>query len=320
MANRKKVLIIIAAALLLLAVFYFAKGNMESQNNGLPKNTEATHDVFGVIALEKAVQAHPQYEKLEQLKKERRQIASSIENAPPTRLDMTMPELDMAAVDDSIRQKKMEKVRQKLDELNERLKQQELSLREAHAPAYGQAAKEIDAQYLPKIFNLQLKLETLSISQEAGREIKRQVDGLKMEHEQKLSEARQEIFAKIAASMTEEQEKAKKELDAYAAAVEQELVADARKQLDETQARNHLAMAGKSSGISLGAQPPGKTKEDLENKEKEIAVLQEAILKDIAAKVAKIAKDNQLSVVLTSVQVNVTAMDITDLVIKEFNK
>lgn len=320
MANRKKVAIAIAVAILgLLAVVYMMKGNMGSEKSGLPGSIAGEHDAFGILELEKVFKIHPQYQKLEQLKKERNAIALNLENEKSVRLDTALPTIDLAALDDSIRQKKNEKIGQKLNALNEQLQQQEQLLRQQHSGAYEQSAKEIDEQYLPKIFNLQLKLETLSISQEAGMQIKQQIDGLKAEHEQKIDQQRQMFFAQVGSLMKDEHAKAKKELDEYAAAVEKELVADARKQVDEQQARNHLAMAGKSNEIKLGMEEAGKTREDLANKEKEIAVLQESMVKDIANKVAKVAEANKLSVVLTAVQVNVSAMEITDLVIKEFN-
>ena len=318
MANRKKVILIIVVVILSsLAVFYMVKNHSKQEENGLPE-IAAEQATFGLIDMDKAMQAHPQYKQLIELKKEYDALALESKKAKPVQIDTQPPSVDFSAIDASINQKKNEKIKQKIEQLNAELQKKELEIRKQMDADYQEAAQKIDDQYISQIFNLQLKRNTLDVTKETVAGIDQQIEQLKNEQRQKLVENHQKFSAKLMELMKPDHEKAKKELDDYAAEIEKDLVEDAHRQVSEIEKRNHLAMAEKTNELKLGMDNSTTVRDKLENKEKEISVLQDEIIKDIASKVSKIAIENKLDIVLTSVQVNISAMDITDIVIKEF--
>lgn len=319
MADQKKIAVIVLVVILgIVGVVYFTKNSAVPRNAELPQATAVEQERFGLVDMDQVIAAHPHYEQLEKLKKERNTLMLSMEKTRQAGVDASPPAIDFSAIDRLMNQEKTEKMKAKLQELNGVLQKQELVFREAHQPAYEAALKDIDGQYTHKIFNLELKLKTLQVSPEAATEIQGQIDKLKAEQMQKMQEQQQQFFVKISGLMQEAQAKAKQELDAYSAAVDAELLEKARKQVDEQQSRNHLAMAEKSNGLQLDLNNVGNKQAELEDKEKEIAVLEEKIVGEIVAKVGQIAEENKLSVVLAQVQVNINAQDITPLVVKAF--
>lgn len=318
MVKQKKVIFaVVAVVLCCIAAFYLFRAQ-PSAEKGSPEATATEQSAFGVIDMRRAMQAHPQYQKLTQLKKERNTLALSAEQGTDVNLSMPEPALDMTTMADSMRQKRNQKAQQKLKELNENLEKRHNALATQHGAAFEAETTAIDASYVPQIFNLQLKLDTLQVSKETAVEIQRQIVALKSEHMQKLHASQQAFLQKLSVLMQPEKEKAGTEMDAYMADLDRALMEEQKQVAEQAQARNHLAMAQKTNELKVGMKSSADLRGTLNDKDEEIAVLEEKILQDISGKTAKIALQQKLSAVLASVQVNVSAVDVTDLVIQEF--
>lgn len=321
MANRKKAIIGVVFVLLILAVgFYLTKPSPNHDAQRPPEATTVLETDIGIIDINRTMREHPDYEKLTRLRKERNALAADAEDIRDLKVDNSVPTSDLAALEGSARQQRNQKLVAKQAELNERLKQKDIALRAQFSGQHGTEIKEIDDMYLPQVFNLQLKLDTLRIDKDAAEQIVGQINALKREHSEKVRDNQEKFLKQIAGLMKVEQDKAMQELQAYVVSVDNEIGADLSKKQAEIEARNHLAMAQKTNEIKLGMSGGADLQQKLLDKEKAFIELEEAMQKGISGKVAKIAIEHKLTTVLASVKVNIKAMDITDLVIQEFKK
>lgn len=321
MTNRKVIVIsILVLAVVAFSGLYLSKTSQNDHAEGLPNTAADTANGLGVIDMNQAIKAHPRYQELTELKKARSLLAANAENTKNFQVNNSPSAADLSAIDTALQQKRNQQLGEKHRELSERLKKKEQELSAQFSAPHEAALKEIDAVYLPQIFNLQLKLDTLKVTPEVGQEMLSKVSALKAEHSQKIREVQQNFFVQIGGMMKEEQAKATQELDAYAAMLNQELSNEARKKQGEIEVRNHLAMTEKTNELKLGMQNSANMQQALIDKEQEASALQDLIIKDISAKVAKIALEKNLSTVLAKVQSNISALELTDLVIAEFKK
>lgn len=321
MANRKKVLFaVLALAIALCAGYYYLNSAAPKNAKGLPGGVPAAKSDIGYVDVNQAIRVHPKYQTLVQLKKEYNDTADAAQSRKGFRVESPVPSADLSALGESARQERNQKITAKHAELNERLKQRESELA-AQLSAERQAeAQAIDDLYYPLIFNLQLKLDTLRVDQETAAKILEQINALKQEHSDKARDAQRKFAAAISERMRAEQEKASEELNQYAAAIDRELGAATRQKQEEIEARNRAAVEQKVNEMKRGMADQESARQELQNKQREIAALEEAIQKDIADKVEKLAIERKLTTVLSMLRVNVSAVDLTDLVVEEFKK
>lgn len=321
MANRKKVLFaVLALAIALCAGYYYLNSAAPKNAKDLPGGVPAAKSDIGYVDVNQAIRAHPKYQTLVQLKKEYNDTADAAQSRKGFRVESPVPSADLSALGESARQARNQKIAAKHAELNERLKQKESELAAQFSTERQAEAQAIDDLYYPQIFNLQLKLDTLRVDQETAANILEQIDALKQEHNDKAREAQRKFAVAISERMRAEQEKASEELNQYAAAIDQELGVAARQKQEEIETRNRAAMEQKVNEMKRGMADEESARQDLQNKQQEIAALEEAMQKDIADKVEKLAIERKLTTVLSALRVNVSAVDLTDLLIEEFKK
>lgn len=320
MASRK----VLIASVLFLAVIVFA-GYLLKATGGdskSPKGSTAvvTQSDIGIIDMNKALKAHPKYQELVRLKKELNTLAAQNEEAQNIITDNQVPAANQGALDDAMQQKQNEAWIAKKAEISERLKRKNKDLTDQFEKEFEAEVVKINAYYQPMIFDLKLKMETASITEEARKQLNEKRISLDNERNQKIEQKQQEFKNKINAIMEEESKKGEIELAAERKQIEEEAKTEENVQQEKINARNDQAMMNQNEVVKLDVNQIAKGKEASIYKEQEIAVLEESMKNDILGKVAKIAIEKNLVTVLTAVEINVSAMDITDLVIAEFKK
>ena len=291
--------------------------------NKTAQQDTATPAGIGVIALNKAVEVHPKYQQLLTLKKELNTIVAQAEveqqqaaaKAKPQAGGLLPP--DGAALNTALEQEFKEKMAAKQAELQQTLAAKAGDLHSKLETELKEYSSEVDQEYQPQIFNLQLKLKTVQLSQEELTALQAEVQKLQQMRSEKLAIKEKELSERMNASLAPEQAAAEQQLAAYAKELQAELAQKAAAASAEIAARNQASLD------SLAPDPgavTGQLAQQAGMKRQEIQVLEEFILQDVRDKAAKIAAERQLDSVIANVQVNVSAMDITEAVIAEFKK
>ena len=319
MAGRK----VLIASILVLAVVLFAGYLLKAPGSDSisPKGpTVAAQTDIGIIDMQKALKAHPKYQDLVRLKKELNTMAAVNEQQQNLQIDNQIPMLNQGALDDALQQKENQaRIAQKA-ELSEGLKRKNKELMNQFEKELEAEAAEINSYYQPIIFDLKLKIETANITEDARKQLSEKRMNLENERNQKIGQKQQEYMHKLNTVMDEERRKGEIKLAEQRKQIEEVTNTEKSVKQEEINTRNNQTMSNQNELVKLNVNQAVKGKEAMIYKEQEITVLEESMHNDIASKVAKIAIEKNLVTVLAMVQINVSAMDITDLVIAEFKK
>lgn len=291
-------------------------------NKSAQQDTAAPAGI-GVIDLNKAVEVHPKYQQLLTLKKELNTIVAQAEveqqqaaaKAKSQAGGLLPP--DGAALNTALEQEFKEKMAAKQAELQQTLAAKAGDLHSKLETELKEYSSEVDQEYQPQIFNLQLKLKTVQLNQEELTALQAEVQKLQQMRSEKLAVKEKELSERMNASLAPEQAAAEQQLAAYAKELQAELAQKAAAASAEIAARNQASLD------SLAPDPgavTGQLAQQAGMKRQEIQVLEEFILQDVRDKAAKIAAERQLDSIIANIQVNVSAMDITEAVIAEFKK
>ncbi|SFL62118.1 molecular chaperone Skp [Pelosinus propionicus] len=280
--------------------------------------------LIGIVDMKKAVQSHPKYKQVLSLEQEVRSIsaqaqaqqAAMAQNAQRT---LNLPEAsqgDLAELNKAFQQEFTEKMSLKEKEVNTKLATKENSIHQTFSDEFKVYTDEIDKEYQPQIFNLQLKLKTVQLTKEEAASLEEQLETLQTQRTEKIAEKQKQLSEQMTEKIAPDKEAAQRELETYSKQVNQELSQKAAAKQEEIAARS-------TQSLSL----PGSTTTEADNiqqqammKQQELKVLQDSIIQDINDKIGKVAIDSGLEAVLTNVTVNVSGVDITAAVIAECNK
>lgn len=314
---KQKKITIAAIVIVLIALgsylLYSQPFKSSPQHNSKDSNV-ADAGKIGVIDMMAAMQAHPQYQTLLKLRKERNTLGLEAKNTVDLDMKLEEPSLDKTAVEDETKQQQNQAAAAKLKEINLALQQKQREIIQLNTPEYDARMKAIDDQYLPDIFNLQLKLDTLALTKEVAQQIQQQIIEKKQAQAQQMHLVDQEFRQKVATLMQAEQEKARVQMDQYMAEQNKNVAMQSQAKIAAVKERNNLAAIEKKNELQIGMKNTAVNQNSLADKEQEVAALEDKIIQDISAKVTKIAVQEKLSAVLTAVQVNVNALDITEQV------
>lgn len=319
MNNRAKIGIAIVSALVIGAVGYWAYDHRDLSDNNQAVKTEVVQtEKFGVLESVRAVKAHPKYAELEALEKEMNECKRDIQMKMNRTAAMTMPSglrleisNNMMAGEQAARTEANQKLEAKETELNKRLAEIELAKRRAAGEELEAYRQSVSEEYKMKIFNIKLKLETLKISDETRHSMQDEMQKLQAEEETKIGEKYQEILMQLSEEMGVEQKKATEEMEAYVEEVGEQYGLSAAKGASP----NEAAMA-EIAELNQKLQAEAKAaQEAYAAKRAQHDELEGMILRDIKLKVARIAREQGLTVVFGDVRVNIDATDITDEVI-----
>ncbi len=320
MNNRTKVGIAIVTALIIGVGGYFGMGNFSIPSSGQEAQTKmVSTEKFGVLESMRAVKAHPRYAEIEAIDREIKELQQNIKAkldrgkmmTMSSRLQMEVSQ-SMTAGEQALYAEANQKIATKETELNKRLAEADLAKRKAASEEFAKLRSQIADEYKLPIFNIQLKLETLKMSDEERASMEQQMQSLKQEEESKLSAAYQSIARKMTEEMMAEQKAAYEEMGAYVQQINEEYGAMTSVKTGQPNDAMMAELNKMNSQLKADIEASEKAYAEKRKKQEEI---QDSILSDIKMKVAHIAREQELTIVLSDVQVNVTAVDITDEVI-----
>ena len=270
----------------------------------------------GVMNIQKAMQAHPKFASYQELNRQYNTLAAQAQ-AQQTQsgyaLQSTASETAIQGINESLNQEFNAKMADKQNIINTRLTQKAKDLNRELSAQFDQYKQEIDQTYNPQIFSLQLKLKTIQLTKEEMEALQKQLEQLQGERAAKLAAKEKEIEDRMQVAMAPEKATAEQELNAYATQL--------NASLQQQGAAKKAEIAGR---LQSGQDQPTGARSELEQqamlKGQEVKALQQAMIKEIEDKTAKIASERKLEAVFGVYSVNVTAVDITDAVIAEFKK
>lgn len=321
MNNRTKVGIAIVTALIIGVGGYFGMEHFSPAPNGQEVKTETvTAEKFGVIESMRAIKAHPQYAEIEALDREIKELQKDVQAKIERGKMMSMPSglrmevsQRMTAGEQALYTEANQKIAAKETELNKRLAETELAKRQAASEEMEKQHKQIKEEYKLRIVNIRLKLETLKMSDEVRASMEKDLETLQREEAIKINEVGQALMQKLAQEMMAEQQTAMQEMDAYIRQVGEEygLTTSAK-----TGQPNDAMMAQIGElNRQLEAEVAESEKAFAEKRKKQEEI-RDMIVRDISMKAARIAREQELTIVLRDVHANITAVDITDEVIE----
>jgi len=275
-----------------------------------------------VIDMNKAFKAHPKYNQLLALGQQADTIAAQLEaqqlaanrqipaQSIPDVSDNQLSELNKAS-----EQEFSAKMSAKQDELNPRLAVKAEAIHGTLADEMKTYTDQVDKEYKPQIFNLQLKLKTVQLTKEQTTALQGELEKIETQRSEALSVKQQQLAGRMDELMAPEKAAIQQQLTAYATELNTEISKKAAAKQTEIVAR------GNEQQIPLAVtEPTAVDTSPLAMKKQELEALQEAIITDITDKTGKVAIDNGFAAVVANVTVNVSAVDITTQVIAECNK
>ncbi|MEG6585085.1 molecular chaperone Skp [Dendrosporobacter sp. 1207_IL3150] len=282
-----------------------------------------TPSAIGIIDMNKAIQAHPKYQQLVLLKQQLNTISAQIdaEKVKAARQFSSMSSVitspDNTALNTAFEQEFKEKMAGEQAELNAKLSAKADQARGKLTDELKAYTAEVDKEYHPQIFSIQLKLKTVQLSKEEMTDLQNQLEQLQKSRNNKLADKERQLAAKMDAIMGPEQKAVEQQLAAYASQLNNELAQKAAAKSAAIEARNKSqALQPASSAVIVNPE----LEQQLGMKRQEVTVLEQFIIQDVRDKAAKIAAEGRLDSVITNIQVNVNATDITESVIAEFKK
>jgi len=317
---------VIPLVILMVSVAFFTAGCFSKPTKDT--NAPASGPV-GVIDMDAAIKAHPKYQQLKTLQQQYSTLAAQADAAKQAQsaarsgngsavLPQSGPVSDDAALNAAMQQEFSEKMAAKQAELKQSLAAKADRVQRDLSAEFKAYSEQVDQEYQPQIFSIQLKLKTVQLSKEEMAALQAELEKLQNARSEKLAAKEQELKARMDKIMAPEQEAVEQQLNAYAGQLNAEMSQKAAAKSAEITARNITPATGSMMLPDSGLR--SDLEEQLAMKRQEISVLKEFIIQDIRDKVAKVAAERRLDTVLTNIQVNVSAMDITDAVIAEFKK
>ncbi len=275
----------------------------------------------GVIDMDKAIKYHPKYQDWQKLKQQAATMQEQL-NAAAAKADADAagPAANMAGhMADGLKAASEQafkvKMTAKQEELQAQLTEKANKVHSELSAQMQAYAAELDKEYQPQLFNLQLKLQTVRMDEKEADEVKKAMDALKAEQAEKLAAKEKELSGSMEKTLAPEKAAMEQELAAYAKQLNAEL--------DSRASAQTAALSAKLAQPAAAAQQApadGGIGQQLGMKQQEIKVLEDYIMNDIRDKAAKIAAERGLETVLTGHTVNINAVDVTDAVIAAVKK
>lgn len=309
--KKKRKEIILGSAVALGLVFLGAWGlRALMPGHQQVQTTEAAS--IGLVDMQKALEAHPDYDKLLSLQKEYKSLELSLKDTEKLpEMPVQPPQVDSKPFDDSVWQKNAQTVIGGRTELEREAKSVEKAYREAHQAEYDSRRKAVDEDYQNAIFNLNLKIDNQKAMHhpwvkqedldaekadwENQRSLLQQERGMRQQELAKEweKEVNSYVQSVMGPKVAKWQEQAK-------TAMNQQKSAAVRKQSD-VQQRDTQAMAVQNQqDAELNIQKRVQIKKQMAEKAEEIQALDTHIRNDIAGKAAKIAILHHFTLILAN--------------------
>lgn len=281
----------------------------------------------GIVDMNTAVKAHPKYKDLMVFQEQAAALAAQLDAEQGAKKQQaqqvqTIPNLvdpfqqDMTQMQKALEEESNRKLTAKQHEIEGKISSKEESINRTLSDEMKAYSDQIEKEYQPQIFNLQLKLKVVQLSKEDATKIQTELDKLGAQQSQALALKQDQLKARMKELMGPEIASSEQEVAAYRKKLEDELAAQmAGKQAEFLKRDNEQHT--QTPGI---APVDSELPQQLTTKQQEIEALQGFIVDDITNKVATVAVKGGFETIVTNVIVNVNAVDITTQVITECNK
>jgi uncharacterized small protein (DUF1192 family) len=287
------------------------------------QNTTTPNPVLiGIIDMQQAIKAHPKYAILMQKQKEYGTLLAQIQaennaNQVDSANGISAPQGEINGLADAASQEYNARMSAKENELKAQMNADADQIRKDLAGQLDDYGREVDKEYQPQIFSLQLKLKTVQLTKDEMAAVQAEMERLQSARAAKMAAKQKELADKMnqimSAKQAEQQQKLTSygqqlhaEIDQKITAKQAEMAQDMAKQADLNRTNNNDKLDNNQQQLAL--------------KQQEINAIQDGILNDIRDKAAKVAAGKNIDTVLTNIMANVKAEDITAAVIAEFNK
>lgn len=283
--------------------------------------------VIGIIDMNVAVKNHPKYKGLMALEQQgnamvsqmeaeqlaRSQQAQQLQNHP---LGDDMLQIEMDELNKKFEQEYNGKLAVKQREVDEKLASKAAGISRTLTDELNAYNDQVDKEYQPQIFNLQLKLKVVQLTKEEATVLQTELEKIQTARAETMTLKQEELGQRMNELMASEKPALEQELLAYRKKLDDEFATQmAAKQMEI------LKRGNEQQPLMTQADPnDGKKAEQLAMKQQEIEALQGFILDDITDKAGTVAAKGGFEVILTHVVVNISAVDITTQVITECNK
>lgn len=303
--------------MLMLPIFVAGCGTKQTSD------TKPTTPQVGIIDMGKAVENHPKYSEFLELGKQSDEIVAQLKTEQPaaasqvkmSQMNSDIPDQELNELSKALDQQFNAKMAAKQEELSPRLSKKADSIRLTLSEELSAYNNQIDKEYQPQIFNLELKLTTVQLTKEEGTLVQGQLEELRSKRSSAMNLKSEQLVGRMAEMMAPEKAAVEQELATYAKELHEELSKQFGIKQTEMTARNNEQQI-----TTPQEQPINEKQEQLRMKQQEIEALQQFIIEDIREKTAKAAVENGFEVIVANVVVNVNAIDITSIVIAECNK
>jgi len=304
--------------MLVFALFIAGCGTKKVEDTKTPVAPQV-----GIIDMNKAVKGHPKYNQLMTLGQQADTMAAQLEaqqiavarqasvQAIPDVSQNQLTELNKAS-----EQEFSAKMSAKQDELSPQISAKADAVRRTLSDEMSAYTAQLDKEYQPQLFNLQLKLKTVQLTKEETAVLQTELEKIQTLRSDALAAKHAALAAKMDELMAPEKAAVDQELAAYAKQINDEISNKATTLQSEMIARGNE----QHMPVTQMDQATGQMQEQLAMKKQEIQALQESIIANITDKTATVAIAGGFETVLTNVAVNVSAVDITTQVITECNK
>ena len=270
---------------------------------------ESEEPVIGVLDMQQLIQAHPDYERLQQVQQEIVHLENSLA-MEDLKLQLPQPQVDDKLFQEAAQQKtrldQLERHGDLMKQLNELAEKKRQELK----PQFEAERSAASQPYLNEMLNLRIKTDSadvLGLTPEQVQEMLNRIDELQKQRDQVLAQLAKEQEQRFKEIMAQEGAEPMAELKALN---EQEKQQVQQSELDKelaAQTRNAQALEAAVSPVEQKISN-AKRKTLLEAKKIQAQQIQDKIYSDIAGRAAKLAILHKLTLILSSPADNIQAM------------
>ena len=307
--SKKKLLVV----MLVFALFIAGCGTKKTEDTKAPAAPQV-----GIMDMNKAVKGHPKYSQLMSLGQQADAMAVQLEAQQSTAdrgaLGTSASEMSQNQITElnkAFEQEFNAKMSAKQEELSPRIVAKADAVRRLLSEEMQKYSDQLDKEYQPQIFNLQLKLKTVQLGKEETAVLQTELERIQAQRSEALGLKQGQLAARMDELIAPEKAAVEQQLAAYAKELNEEISKKAAVKQAEIAARGNEPPR---------ADLPSQIQEQLVMKQQEIEALQGSIIANITDKTAKVATESGFEAVLVNVAVNISAVDITTQVIAECNK
>ena len=275
-------------------------------------------DKIAVVNWEKALQEHPQYVRLQNLKDEYNRLLDKRreqEIIGKTRMSSLakLYQLKRNSKQSFLSAEFLTRMTEKQAEEQKKLKELSDRFADLADKELAEEEKKMNEYYRLQIFNLRLKLDTVRMMPEERKKLEAELKMAKAARDRDRMLLMQHKIGLVNQRMEPHVNAMRQRLDAYARQLQEQMMADMAKGAEKDGSLLQKAPAALKELL-------GTVDQELDKRQQDMEALETSMKKDMESLVIKLAKERGYSVVFHKYRTNVSADDITGEVISGLKK